>query len=114
MQTIENAGEIGDLKKLGTAAEKLGPKYRGMLALRNGAKLTAKLAARLLEVIWTLLGTAAWIVCAVWAFLRLFLKASRLPFKLARRTSKRDAPQHPGHLPDPSAKPVPEFLSSNG
>lgn len=91
MQTIENAGDIGDLQKLGAAAEKLGPKYRGTLALRDGAKLTVRLATRLLEVIWTLLGAAIWVICAAWAFLSLFLKVSRLPFKLARRTTTRDA-----------------------
>ncbi|CAN7732963.1 hypothetical protein LJR010_006039 [Ensifer adhaerens] len=87
LQTLENAGEIGDLKKLEKAAEKLGPKYRGTLALRGGVKLTLKLAAVLAEIIWILIGVAIWIACVVSTVSSFISGAPRLPIGFRRRST---------------------------
>lgn len=74
MQTLENAGEMADLKKLGIVSEKLGPKYRATLALRKGMRLTVKAVAILLQFAWLVIGAAIWVACAVWTLLRFLRK----------------------------------------
>lgn len=87
IQTLDNAGEMADLKKMGTAAEKLGPKYRGSLALRKGAKFFLKIAEIVLEMIWLFAGLAVWIACAIWTLFSFIRSLSRLPLFLARRSA---------------------------
>jgi hypothetical protein len=86
MQTLENAGEMSDLPKLGAAAEKLGPKYRGTLVLRKGAQLSLKITAILLKMIWILAGAAIWVACAIWTVLSFARGVGRFTSMLARRT----------------------------
>lgn len=85
MQTLDNAGEMADLKKLDAAAEKLGPKYRGTLALRKGAKYSLRLAEVLLGMIWILFGAAVWITCAIWTALSFARSVVLLPMRIFRR-----------------------------
>lgn len=87
IQTVENAGELADLKRLAAVAEKTGPKYRGVLALRKGAKLVFKIVEYLAEVIWTMLGVVVWVVFALWTVLSFVRSVARSPMLFSRRST---------------------------
>jgi hypothetical protein len=87
MQTLDNAGEMADLKRLGAVAEELGPKYRGTLALRKGAKYSLKIAEALLEMFWILGAAAVWLIGAIWTALSFARSVARFSLTVARRSA---------------------------
>ncbi|QRM47220.1 hypothetical protein [Rhizobium sp. BG4] len=87
VQTVENAGELADLKRLAAVAEKTGQKYRGVLALRKGAKIVFTIVEYLAEVVWILIGVVVWILLALWTLLRFVRSVANIPMWFSRRSA---------------------------
>jgi len=75
LQVLEHADDTTDVRRLGRVSDDLGPRFRGALHLKRGAKLTLRVAEIAFAFMWWIAAIAGWILWAGWIATRLLWKS---------------------------------------
>jgi len=82
MQVLESADDTADIRKLRRVSDDLGPRFRGALMLKRGAKLTLHVAEIALAFLGWLISAAGWLVWAAYYAARLSWALGKTAFRI--------------------------------